>query len=151
MLEKFKFADSQTFSNLDSTGEKSTLVWDLETIGSESQTDDQVMGGGILITIISAPAQATIAGTEGLVIEVRTDAAEALTTLPEIVGCISVLPSKVLTGAQFYVPCHMDVCQLYLGVWLRDYSTDFVGDIVIDADWVDGPVTPNEGLQKSIV
>ena len=142
-----QFSNGQTLSNLNSTGEVSTNQWDLEEQNGTTRADDQITGG-VMVTILSAPAQATIAGTEGLEIQVRTAAAGALTSLYEIVGAISVLPSKVVAGAQFWVPIYMDIAQTKLGCWFKAISTSFVGDIVVDADFLDAPVCKNEALQK---
>jgi len=141
--EGYKFSDSQTLSNLDSTGEISDNTWDME---ANAMVDDMIMGN-VIVTIISAPAQATIAGTEGMQIEVRTDSNVNLTTTPEIIGAISVLPAKVIAGAQFTIPVFCPKMQKQMGVWYKDVSTDFVGDIVVDADFQYSPVVSSEDIQ----
>jgi hypothetical protein len=141
--ESYKFSDGQTLSNLDSTGEISSNTWDLE---ANAMVDDMVMGN-VIITIISAPAQATIAGTEGVFFEVRTAAAVALTSSYEVIGAISVLPAKLVAGAQFTVPVFTPKAQKQMGVWYRDVSTDVVGDIVVDADFQYSPVVTSEDIQ----
>ena len=149
MRENMLLSDNQDFANTTSTGEVTDNVFDVEVDDAAVAliADDQGIGY-MNITINAAPAQATIAATEGLVFEVRTDSAAALTTLPEICGAISVLPSKLVAGAKFSVPFRMDVLQKYLGGWVRDYSTDVVGTIYADIHFSDTPISPNETIQK---
>jgi len=149
MRENLLLSDNQDFANTDSTGEVTDNVFDMEaTSGAVALiTDDQGIGY-MNVTINVAPAQATIAATEGIVFEVRTDSAAALTTLPEVCGAISVLPSKLVAGAKFSVPFRMDVLQKYLGGWVRDVSTDLVGTLYADIHFADTPISPNEALQK---
>ena len=147
LLDSFQFSNSQTLSGLNSTGVVSTETWDLEEIHDSTMTDDQVIGG-VIVTILSCPAQATIVATEGVEFQVRTAAAEALASLYEIVGSISVLPSKIVAGAQFFIPIYCDVAQKELGLWYKAVSTSVTGNIVVDADYSDVPACKNESLQK---
>lgn len=137
----FVFSDSQTITNVTSTGEVSSNTWDLET---NAPVDDQVVGF-VNITIISAVVSGM---TEGLEFQVRTAAAEALTSVYEIVGAISVIPGKVVAGAQFSIPINFDVCQKQLGVWAKAISTSNTGAIVFDAEFSVNRVSPNGSLQK---
>ena len=148
--QPLELSDNQDFANLDSTGEVTDDVFNVEESSSSVAllTDDQGIGY-MNVTFGTVPAQATIAGTEGLVIQVLTDSAAALTTLPEICGSISIIPSKIVAGAQFSVPFRMDVLQTYLGGWLKAFSTSVVGTIYADIDFSNTPVSPNESLQKS--
>lgn len=142
-----QFANGQVLAGLDSTGVVSENQYDLEDINDITVADDQAIGG-VMVTILSAPAQATIVGTEGMEIQVRTAAGGALTSLYEILGAISVLPARVVTGAQFFVPIYSDKCQAKLGCWFKAISTSFVGNISVDADFQKEPVCKNESLQR---
>ena len=146
---KFLLSDNQDFAGLTGTGEVTDNVYDMETLdGSKANfTDDQGIGWAN-ITFGTVPPQSTIVGTEGLVIELRTDAAAALTTLPEICGAISIIPSKIISGAQFSIPFRMDIMQKYFGGWLRAYSTAVTGTIYADIKISDHPKSENEGIQK---
>ena len=149
MRENLLLSDNQDFANTDSTGEVTDNVFNMEANSAAVAliADDQGIGY-MNVTINVAPAQATIAGTQGLVFEVRTDSAAALTTLPEICGAISVIPSKIVAGAKFSVPFRMDVLQTFLGGWVRAYSTSVTGTIYADIHFSDTPISPNEALQK---
>jgi len=146
---KFLFSDNQDFANTTSTGEVSDKVYDMETLDGTvaNFTDDQGIGY-VNVTFGTVPAQATIVGTQGLMISVLTDSAAALATLPETCGAISILPSKIVAGAQFSIPFRMDILQKYLGVWVKAVSTSFVGTIYADIEISDHPVGENEGIQK---
>uniref|UniRef100_A0A6M3JC36 Uncharacterized protein n=1 Tax=viral metagenome TaxID=1070528 RepID=A0A6M3JC36_9ZZZZ len=151
MRENLLLSDNQDFANTTSTGEVTDNVHNLELTklaGVIPITDDQGMGY-MNVTLNTVPAQATIAGTQGLIFEVRTDAAAALTTLPEICGAVSVIPTKLLAGAKFSVPFRMDVLQTFIGGWVRAYNTAVVGTIYADIHFSDTPISPNESIQKS--
>lgn len=145
-----ELSDNQDFANTTSTGEVTDDVLNMETDSSANAllTDDQGIGY-MNVTLGTVPAQATIAGTEGVVFEVLTDSAAALTTLPEICGSVSLLPSKIVAGLKFSVPFRMDVLQTFLGGWVKAKSTSVVGTIYADIEFSNTPVSPNEALQKS--
>ena len=149
MRENMLLSDNQDFANTDSTGEVTDNVFNVETDDAAAAliADDQGIGY-MNVTLNTVPAQASIAATEGLIFEVRTDSAAALTTLHEVCGAISVLPSKLVAGAKFSVPFRMDVLQTFLGGWVRDVSTDVVGTIYADIHFSDTPISNNETLQK---
>lgn len=140
-----QFSDNQQLNNLDSTGEVSEETWDLEEIGSDSLPDDQAIGG-VLVTLMEDTS--VTGGDEGLLIEVRTAAAEALASGYEIVGARSILPAEVVAGKQIWVPFWADIAQKELGLWFKAVSTAFVGDIYVDADYQAQPVVKNEAIQK---
>ena len=142
-VEGYKFSNGQTLTNLDSTGEVSSNTWDME---ANAMVDDMIQGY-VNVTILSAPAQATIAGTEGVVFEVRTAAAVELTSLYELMGSVSVLPAKIVAGAQITIPVFYPKMQKQMGVWFKALSTSVVGDIVVDADFHNGPAFNNESIQ----
>lgn len=144
-------SDNQDFANTTSTGEVTDNVYDVETSNGSLAvlTDDQIVGF-MNVTLITVPAQATIVGTEGLVIEARTAAAAALTSLYEVIGGISILPAKIVAGAKFSVPCRFDVLQKYVGGWVRAVNTAVVGTIYADIEFSDLPISENESLQKVV-
>ena len=150
MRDNILLSDNQDFANTTSTGEVTDNVHNVEANSSAVAliADDQGMGY-MNVTLNTVPAQATIAGTEGLIFEVRTDAAAALTTLPEICGAVSVIPTKLLAGAKFSVPFRMDVLQTFIGGWVRAYNTAVVGTIYADIHFSDTPISPNESIQKT--
>jgi hypothetical protein len=149
--EVLVLSNSQTYSGLDSTGAVTDNVKDMEVDSAANAllTDGQ-LGCFANVIIISAPAQATIVGTEGVEFQIRTAAAAALTSLYEICGAISLLPSKIVTGAKFAVPCRMDVLQKFIGGWVKAVSTSVVGDIIVDIELSSEPISENESLQKVV-
>jgi len=145
LCEKYQFCNKQDLNNLDNTGEVSDETWDLEEIQSDTITDDQVIGG-IVVTIMADTS--VTGGDEGLLIEIRTAAAEALASGYEIVGARSILQAEVVVGKQIFIPIHCDVAQKELGLWFKAVSTAFVGYIYVDADYQVSPVSKNEDMQK---
>ena len=143
--EEYKFSDNQDLSGLTSTGEVSTETWDLEEIHSGSVVDDQVKGW-IIVTIMADTS--FTGGTEGLMIEVRTAAAEALASGYEVVGARSVLPAKVVVGGQVAIPIYCDIAQKELGLWYKAINTTFTGTIYVDADFAIEKVVKNESIQR---
>lgn len=149
MRDNIPLSDNQDFANTTSTGEVTDNVYDMEAAsGSVALIADDQGIGYMNVTLNTVPAQATIAGTQGLIFEVLTDAAAALTTLPEICGAISVIPSKLVAGAKFSVPFKMDVLQKYVGGWVKAVNTAVVGTIYADIHFAATPISGNEGLQK---
>jgi len=146
---KLLLSNNQDFANTTSTGEVTDDVLDVETLDGSiaALTDDQLVGY-MNVTLGTVPAQATIVGTEGVIFEALTDSAAALTTLPEIIGAISVIPSKIVAGAKFSVPCRFDVLQKYVGGWVKAVSTSVVGTIYADIEFSDEPISENESIQK---
>lgn len=143
-------SDNQDFTDLTSTGEVTDNVFNLEekSSGSALLTDDQGIGY-MNVTLLTVPAQATIAGTQGVVFSVLTDSAAALTTLPEICGSVSLIPSKIVAGLKFSVPFRMDIMQTYIGGWVKAFDTAVVGTIYADIEFSNTPVSANDALQKS--
>lgn len=145
MLIGDKFSDNQDLTTLDSTGEVSDETWDLEENGSDSITDDQVVGG-VMVTIMDDTSVTD--GDEGLLIEIRTAAAEALASGYEVIGARSILAARVIPGTRIFIPVHCDVAQKELGVWYKAVSTSFTGTIYVDADFQTMPDSRNEEIQK---
>lgn len=143
--EEYKFCDNQQFEDLDSTGEVSEETWDLEEIHSGNVTDDQVLAW-IIVTFMADTS--ITGGTEGLLIEARTAAAEALSSSYEIVGARSVLPANVVAGNQVAIPVYCDIAQKELGLWFKAINTQFTGDIYVDADYSIEKVVKNESIQR---
>jgi len=149
MRENLVLSDNQDFASVNSTGVVTDNVHNVEANSAAVAliADDQGIGY-MNVTLNTVPAQSTIVATQGVVFEVRTDSAAALTTLPEICGAISVIPSKIVAGAKFSVPFRMDVLQTFIGGWVRAYNTAVTGTIYADIHFADTPISPNESLQK---
>lgn len=143
--EQYKFSDNQDVDNLNSGGEVSVETWDLEEIHSGEVVDDQVKGW-IIVTFMKNTSIS--GGDDGIQIEARVAAAEALTSLYEVVGARSVLPAKVVAGGQVAIPIYCDIAQKELGLWFKAVSTAFVGHIYIDADYSLEKVVKNESIQR---
>jgi hypothetical protein len=145
LLDYRQFSNNQLLTNLNSTGEVSTETHDLEEVHSSSLTDQQVTGG-ILVTIMDDTS--FTGGTEGLLIEVRTAPAEALSSGYHIVGARSVPAADVVAGKQIWIPIFCDVAEKELGLWYKAINTTFTGSIYVDADYQPEMVNANEDLQK---
>jgi hypothetical protein len=143
-------SNSQAFASI-STGEVSTNVLNMETDSAANAllTDDQI-GCFMNITVISAPAQATIVATEGICFQLRTAAAAALTSVYEICGSISVIPSLLVAGKKFSIPIKKDILQTFVGAWVMAISTALVGTLTLDIELSDQPISENESLQKVV-
>jgi hypothetical protein len=112
-------------------------------------TDDQITCYAN-VTVIIAPAQATIVATEGIAIQIRTAAAATLTSVYEVCGEISLIPSKIVTGAKFSVPVKMDILQKFVGAWVMAISTALTGTLYLDIELSDEPISENESVQKVV-
>lgn len=146
---KYLLSDNQDFANTDSTGEVTDNVFDMETSDGTvaTITDDQMMGW-VNISFGTVPAQATIAGTEGLMVSILTDSAAALTTLPKTIGARSFLPGDIIAGRTYSIPIMCDKLEKYVGGWVKAISTSVVGTIYADIEISDHPVGLNEQIQK---
>lgn len=143
--EEYKFSDNQDLTTLDSTGVVSDETWDLEEIHSGSVVDDQVMGW-IIVTLMEDTSVTD--GDEGMVVEARVAAAEALASGYEIVGARSILQAECVAGTRIAIPIYCDVAQKELGLWYRAVSTSFTGTIYVDADFSTEKVVENEAIQR---
>lgn len=142
MRDKFIFSDNQTCTNLDSTGEISTNIWDLE----EDVAVDQMIEGFLNITIISATLTSGL--TEGLVVGLRTDDAVGLATAQNgtnagyvDVGTKHLLKEEIVAGRSFSMPFRQDVCKKYLGGWAKAKNTALVGNIHLEMWFENNPVS----------
>lgn len=153
MRDKFLFSDAQDLSALDSTGEISDSIWDLEEDGV---TDDQVMGW---INILVTAADATLAGDEGVWIEVRTEDETNLNwdsaTAGQIgsdsdqhcLGAILLRADELVAGAAFSFGICKAKLGKYLGLWYRAASTSVNDTLNVDAWFSEQPISVT-GIQK---
>lgn len=141
MREKFLFSDNQTFTNLSTTGEISTNIWDAE----ENASVDQCIQGCLMVTIISATLTSGL--TEGMRLALRGDDAVGLATAKDgssngykELACKEILKEEIVAGRTFAVPVY-DVkparCK-YLGFWPTAVSTQLTGNIHMEAWFEEG-------------
>ena len=150
MRDKFIFADGQAFASEDSTGTKSTNIWDLEA----DVTVDQMVEGYVNFVITALTLTSGL--TQGLVLSVRTDDATALATAKTTtngfheIGRIEILKTQhIALGRGFAVPIKCDICKRYLGGWVAAGSTALTGTISFDIWFENTPISlGNKTIQK---
>jgi len=141
MIDKFQFSDNQTLTNIDSTGEISSNIWDLE----EDASVDQQVEGWLNIHIVSAVVSGL---TEGLDIQLRTsDSTDGST--PRYLGCILLAAAEVVTGKSYSFGVSKAKLHKYLMAWFKAVSTANTGAIVVEVWFSEHPITsPDVDMQK---
>lgn len=150
----YQLANGQSRTNPTSTGTISTNVLDMEQDGSSNTiiTDDQGVG---YLNIVVTSYSYTSGGTEGIILEIRTDDATSLATAKngsdagyEVIGAVEVRLQDIAAGMKISIPFIKGILQRYVGGWLRAVSTTLTGTIAVDM-WIGNtPITANESLQK---
>lgn len=140
-------SNAQSRTNPTSTGTVSSNVLDLEQDSGSNVilTDDQVEG---FMNVIVTSASLSSGGTEGITLEVRNGDNSDCATGAEVIGSLDIPLALFVTGAKFSVPFRRDVCERYLGGWLRAKSTTYTGTIIVDAEIANNPISENESIQK---
>jgi hypothetical protein len=154
MRDKFVFSDAQEYTNEDSTGTISTNIFDMEQDGSSNTilTDDQIEA---YLNVVVTAYSYTSGGTEGIVVELRTDDATDLATAKDgssagyiVIAAKEVPLEDLAAGLKISVPVRKDVLKRYVGAWLRAGSTTLTGTVTVDAYIDMAPISENESLQK---
>ena len=150
MRDKFVFADGQTSTNTDSTGEIMTNYFDLEQYAN---TD--LMQCGVLNVLLTS-VTVTSGLTEGMIFGVRLDDATDLATSQDgssagftEIAMRHACTEALVAGRVITIPFHFDNVPRakYLGGWVKAYSTQLTGNIVFDA-WFSTYAESNYGIQK---
>ncbi len=142
MIEKFQFSDNQTITDVSSTGEVSSNVWDLE----ENASVDQQIHGWLNVHIVSA----VISGlTQGMEIQFRTSSAAAMATSQKYLGVIRLNAAEVVTGKRYCIGINRAQLEKFVGLWFLALNTQNTGAIVIEAWFSEHPYTgPGINIQK---
>ena len=151
MRDKFVFSDSQDLTALDSTGEISDYYFDLEKDSDNVEviSDDQVFCW-FHILLLSAT---NLAGTEGLIIQLRTSDSTGGTT-PQYLGNIQLLQADILAAAcpaEYSIGVLKSNLLRYLCVWYMAVNTALTtatGSLLVDA-WIDDTPHYEKRIQKT--
>jgi len=154
MRDNILFSDNQSRTNPDSTGTISTNIFDLEQDSNANSliTDDQIE---CICNAVITSYSYTSGGTEGIVIEVRTDDETDLATAKdgssagyEIIGSKEIALEDLAAGKKISIPIIRSKMKRYVGGWLRAGSTTLTGTIKIDQYLDFAPISANESIQK---
>ena len=160
MREKDIFCNGQAFANTDGTGVVSEKVFNLQLDGSAGNTiltDDEVVGVlNILITDTDV-VPATDSGTEGMIIELRTDDAASLATAKDnagagyrVLGAAEIPLNELVVGTKIAIGIPGGiVAKEFLGTFTKATSTQIDGSVTYDQWFTNLPDgTENEDRQK---
>jgi hypothetical protein len=143
------FSDAQALTTLDSTGEVSDNVFDMELDGSGGNTiltDDQVVG---VLNITIPPLAGQIAGDEGMDIQLLSNDNADMTTGTEVeLGIAHASQAELQAGCVKNIEVTKAMTQKFLGVWYKATSTTLTTGQTVDAHWSIAPLTENDKLQK---
>lgn len=151
MRDKFLFSDGQAFSNLSSTGEISSNIWDLE----ENASVDQCIQGCLMVTITACTLTSGL--TEGMKLSLRVDDATDLATAKngstagyKVVASKEVLKEEIVAGRTFPIPVYETLTSRskYMGFWPTAVSTQLTGSVTLEAWFEDMPSDHRKGVQK---
>jgi hypothetical protein len=142
MIDKFQFCDNQTFTDIDSTGEVSDNIWDIE----EDASVDQQIHGWLNVHVISA----VISGlTQGVEIQLRSSDAAAMATSQQYLGVIRLEPAEFITGARYCIGVNRAKLKKYVGVWAIAINTQNTGAVLLEVWFSEHPYTgPDISIQK---
>lgn len=142
MIDKFQFCDNQTITDVNSTGEVSDNIWDIE----EDASVDQQIHGWLNVHIVSA----VISGlTQGMEIQLRTSSAAAMATSQKYLGVIRLNAAEVATGKRYCIGINRAQLEKYVGVWPLAINTQNTGAIVLEVWFSEHPYTgPDIAIQK---
>lgn len=146
MHEKHMFSNGQALATLDSTGVKSTDIWDLETTaGAVTIQTDLMLYGWINFIILST----TNATGDGLTVQLRTSDSTNLSTTPQYLGAIIIMKAEIVAGNKFSFGVCKHKLKRYVGMWYLT-TTDLTGATGVDCFFSESPITsPSDvGLQK---
>ncbi len=154
MRDKFIFSNAQDLSALNSVGVISTNIWDLE---EDAVTDGQLIGW---INILITAAADSLAGTEGVWMELRTEDEINLdwdsSSPGQIVedqvdqhmpGAILLRADELVAGAIFSFGVYKSNLGKYMGMWYRAASTSVNNTLNVEAWFSEHPHT-EISLQK---
>lgn len=146
MHDKFMFSDAQALSALDTTGLKSTDIYDMEydTAGNLITTDGFMHCWlNVILTSI-----ASTAADSGMYIKLVESAAEALTS-PRYLGVIQLLETEMVTGNMYCIGVAKQLTLRYVGVWYMAHTQNLDGANAVEAWISEGPLTsPTYRCQK---
>lgn len=144
---KLLLSNAQDFASMDSTGEVTDNVLDLEQDGSSNVilTDDQVEG---FMNVVVTSTSGIGGGTEGIVVEVHNGDNSDLTTSAKVLASLDIPYASLVDGAAFSVPFRKSNCDRYLGGWVMAKSTSLTGTLYLDIEFSDEPISENESIQK---
>ncbi len=151
MRDKWVFSNAQALGALDSTGEVSDDVFDLELTasGGAAIIEDDFIDCWVDILLTAVPSSQ--AATEGLNIRVLANDNADMTTGTEVVlASIDVINGDIVSpaGKKFPIRVYKQLTAKFLAVWYRAVSTTLTTGVVLDA-WVHtAPVGENEDIQK---
>lgn len=143
------FSDAQALTTLDSTGEVSDNVFDMELTKSGGDTiieDDQLVG----VLNITIPAFAgQIAGDEGMdIILYSNDNADMTTGVEVLLGQVHASQAELQAGCVKNIEVIKSLTQKFVGAWYKATSTTLTTGQLVDAHFSIAPLTENDKLQK---
>ncbi len=159
MREKDQFCNGQAFAGEDSTGTISEKVFNLEEDSAANVIlrDDEIVGVlNILITATDVVVGSD-AGTEGMIIELRTDDANSLDTGKDnagagyrVLGAAEIPLNELVKGTRINIGIPGGiVAKEFLGTFTKAVSSTLTGSVSFDqwfTNLADG--TENESRQK---
>lgn len=125
MEDKFVFADGQDLSTLDSTGEVSDNIWDIE---EDAHVDGQVIGYMNVLIL----ATTNTGGDSGLIFEFRSSDSAAMATTPFYLGIIQILQSEIVAGRHFSIGVTKSQLKKYVSAWPRTVSESLDNATTVD-------------------
>lgn len=138
MQDKFLFSDAQALSTLDSTGVKSTDIFDMEYDAAGNLiTADQYIHCWLNVILTSI---ASTSADEGMYIKLVESAAVALTS-PRYIGSIQLLEAEMVTGNMYSIGVCKQLTLRYVGVWYMAHTSSLDGANAVDAWISEGPLT----------
>lgn len=143
------FSDAQTLGALDSTGEVSDNVFNMEEEsdgGAVIIEDDQLVG---VLNITIPPLAGQVAGDEGMDIGILSnDNADMATGVELSLGSAHATQAELVAGCVKNIEVIIPLTQRFVGVWYKATSTTLTTGQLVDAHFSIAPLTENDKLQK---
>lgn len=141
------FSDAQVLGALDSTGEVSDNVFDMELTkesgGETILTDDQLVG----VVNITIPPNAD--QDQPLTINLLSNDNADMTTGTEVIlGTVNVSAAEMVAGVVKNIEVLVSLTQKFVGLWFEAVSSTLTTGTIVDAHFSIAPLTENDKIQK---
>jgi len=147
-MHDIEFSNAQALGGLDSTGEVSDNVFDMELSksgGDTILTNDQLKA----IVNLTFPPNANQIVATGLYVDLLSNDNADMTTGDEVIlGTVFVSMAELVAGCVKNIEVLATLTQKFVGLWYKAHSTTITTGNTVDAHFSIAPLTENGTLQK---
>ena len=147
-MHDIEFSNAQALGAIDSTGEVSDNVFDMELSksgGDTILTNDQLKA----IVNLTFPPNANQIVATGLYVDLLSNDNADMTTGDEVIlGTVFVSMAELVAGCVKNIEVLATLTQKFVGLWYKAASTTITTGNTVDAHFSIAPLTENDAIQK---